>query len=104
MEHNFERLKAHILALSKAKHFDAARKEWRWIGVEVTRDRPRLNRKRKEAVQGRSSMGRFHPGVGSCRSHVPFGGQEAVHGRRDFRPAMGGRLRHWFDGGVWHHS
>lgn len=38
MEHNFERLKAHILPLSKAKDFDAARTEWRLVAVEISVD------------------------------------------------------------------
>ena len=38
MEHNFERLKAHILPLSNAKDFNAARKEWTLIGVEVSEE------------------------------------------------------------------
>ena len=38
MEHNFERLKAHILPLSQADYFDAARKEWELIGVEVSEE------------------------------------------------------------------
>jgi len=33
---NFEQLKAHILPLSQAKTFDAARQEWTLIGVEVS--------------------------------------------------------------------
>jgi hypothetical protein len=38
MEHNFERLTAHILPLSQAQFFDAARKEWKLIGVEVSKE------------------------------------------------------------------
>jgi hypothetical protein len=38
MEHNVERLKAHILPLSEAPFFDAARKEWQLIGVEVSEE------------------------------------------------------------------
>lgn len=38
MEHNFERLKAHILPLSRARHFDAARLEWELIGVELSEE------------------------------------------------------------------
>ncbi len=38
MEHNFERLKAHILPLSKAKDFEQARKEWDLIGIEVSEE------------------------------------------------------------------
>ncbi len=36
MEHNFERLKAHILPLSKAKDFETARTEWKLIAVEIS--------------------------------------------------------------------
>jgi len=35
MEHNFERLKSHILPLSNASDFYAARNEWKLVGVEV---------------------------------------------------------------------
>ena len=62
-------------------------------------------------------MERFRPGGGppnaifrvweplaAVGTHVPCGGQEAVQGRRDFRPALGGRLRPGFDGGVRHPS
>jgi len=35
-DHNFENLKAHILPLSQAKNFDAARREWRLIGIEIS--------------------------------------------------------------------
>ena len=38
MEHNFERLKAHILPLSASQEFAVARKEWRLIGVEVSEE------------------------------------------------------------------
>lgn len=38
MEHNFERLKAHILPLSRAKSFDAARTEWRLVAVEISEE------------------------------------------------------------------
>jgi hypothetical protein len=38
MDHNFEQLKAHILPLSQAKTFDAARREWVLIGVEVSEE------------------------------------------------------------------
>jgi len=38
VEHNFERLKAHILPLSKSKLFETARLEWRLIGVEVSEE------------------------------------------------------------------
>jgi hypothetical protein len=34
--HNFERLKAHILPLSVANRFDAARLEWDLVGVEIS--------------------------------------------------------------------
>lgn len=36
MEHNFERLKAHILPLSRSQYFPEARKEWSLVGVEVS--------------------------------------------------------------------
>lgn len=36
MEHNFERLKAHILPLSKAKDFETARTEWKLLAVEIS--------------------------------------------------------------------
>jgi hypothetical protein len=36
MEHNFERLKAHILPLSHSELFDVARTEWDLVGVEIT--------------------------------------------------------------------
>jgi hypothetical protein len=36
VEHNYERLKAHILPLSSAKIFELARKEWELVGVEIT--------------------------------------------------------------------
>src|SRR3989304_8303046 len=35
MEHNFERLKAHILPLSNASDFGTAKNEWRIVGVEI---------------------------------------------------------------------
>ena len=35
MEHNFERLKEHILPLSNANSFAAAKNEWRLIGIEM---------------------------------------------------------------------
>lgn len=38
MEHNFERLKAHILPLSKAKDFETARTEWRLVAVEISNE------------------------------------------------------------------
>jgi hypothetical protein len=38
MGHNFERLKAHILPLSNAQDFSAARKEWTLIGIEVSEE------------------------------------------------------------------
>lgn len=38
MEHNFERLKAHIIPLSNAKEFNAARREWDLIGIEVSEE------------------------------------------------------------------
>jgi len=38
MEHNFERLKSHILPLSEANDFHVARTEWRLVGVEMHED------------------------------------------------------------------
>lgn len=38
MDHNFERLKAHILPLSKSKEFHVAIKEWRLVGVEISEE------------------------------------------------------------------
>ncbi len=38
MEHNFERLKAHILPLSRSTQFEVARTEWDLVGVEITED------------------------------------------------------------------
>jgi hypothetical protein len=38
MEHNLERLKAHILPLSNADDFDAARREWTLVGIEVSEE------------------------------------------------------------------
>jgi hypothetical protein len=38
VEHNFEQLKAHILPLSKARTFDAARFEWELTAVELSKD------------------------------------------------------------------
>jgi hypothetical protein len=38
MEHNFERLKAHILPLSSASDFNQAKKEWKLVGVEIQED------------------------------------------------------------------
>lgn len=36
MEHNFERLKAHILPLSRSKIFETARREWGLVGIEIS--------------------------------------------------------------------
>lgn len=36
--HNFERLKAHILPLSEARDFNAARTEWSLIAVEISEE------------------------------------------------------------------
>jgi hypothetical protein len=36
MEHNFERLKDHILPRSVSKHFETARREWDLVGVEIS--------------------------------------------------------------------
>lgn len=38
MDHNFEKLKSHILPLSSALDFYAAKNEWRLVGVEVFDD------------------------------------------------------------------
>lgn len=38
MEHNFERLKAHILPLSNSQDFYAAKNEWKLVGVEIQED------------------------------------------------------------------
>ena len=38
MEHNFERLKAHILPLSEANTFNLAKTEWKLVGVEMHED------------------------------------------------------------------
>ena len=38
MEHNYEKLKAHILPLSHSSHFETARGEWRLVGVEITEE------------------------------------------------------------------
>jgi hypothetical protein len=36
LEHNFERLKAHILPLSRSKDFETAKTEWRLVAVEIS--------------------------------------------------------------------
>jgi hypothetical protein len=38
VEHNFERLKAHILPLSHSDRFDVARTEWDLVGVEISEE------------------------------------------------------------------
>ena len=38
MEHNFERLKAHILPLSRSDRFEVARTEWDLVEVEITEE------------------------------------------------------------------
>lgn len=38
MEHNFERLKAHILPLSHSDRFEMARTEWDLVSVEITEE------------------------------------------------------------------
>lgn len=38
MEHNFERLQAHILPLSMANTFSAARLEWVLVGIEISEE------------------------------------------------------------------
>ncbi|EJO9911212.1 hypothetical protein NU785_002817 [Vibrio parahaemolyticus] len=38
MEHNFERLKEHILPLSNSQDFHAAKNEWKLVGIEIQED------------------------------------------------------------------
>ena len=38
MEHNLERLRSHILPLSNAEEFYAAKNEWKLVGVEIQED------------------------------------------------------------------
>jgi hypothetical protein len=38
MEHNSERLKAHILQLSQSRSFDVARREWIFIGFDISEE------------------------------------------------------------------
>jgi hypothetical protein len=38
VEHNFERLKAHILPLSRSNVFEVARTEWELVSVEITEE------------------------------------------------------------------
>lgn len=38
MEHNFERLQAHILPLSRAQVFSVARQEWALVGIEISEE------------------------------------------------------------------
>ncbi|MFQ2239063.1 hypothetical protein ACK31Z_01805 [Aeromonas dhakensis] len=38
MEHNFERLKEHILPLSDSPHFPVAIKEWSLVGIEISEE------------------------------------------------------------------
>ena len=38
VEHNFERLKAHVLLLSNSKEFSVARTEWKLVGIEVSEE------------------------------------------------------------------
>ncbi len=38
MEHNFERLKAHILQFSNSQDFFAAQNEWKLVGIEIQED------------------------------------------------------------------
>jgi len=58
----------------------------------------------KRRFRGKARGGGSIPGLATIGTYVPYEGQEAGHGRKDIRPAMGGRLRHWFDGGIWYHS
>ena len=38
MEHNFERLKEHILPLSRSQVFDLARREWKLVRIEISEE------------------------------------------------------------------
>jgi hypothetical protein len=38
MDHNYERLAAHILSLSTAKTFDIARREWALVDVQISEE------------------------------------------------------------------
>jgi hypothetical protein len=38
MEHDFERLKAHILPLSQSQGFELARREWSLVAIEISRE------------------------------------------------------------------
>lgn len=38
LEHNFERLRAHILPLSESQSFESARNEWKLVGVEISEE------------------------------------------------------------------
>jgi hypothetical protein len=38
MEHDFARLKAHILPLSRSKSFELARREWGLVSIEISRE------------------------------------------------------------------
>ena len=38
MEHNFEKLRAHILPLSESPSFELARSEWQLVDVEVSEE------------------------------------------------------------------
>lgn len=38
MSHNFERLKAHILPLSRSHNFELAKTEWELVAVEISED------------------------------------------------------------------
>ena len=38
MEHNFERLKAHILPLSNSDSFHSAKNEWKLVGIEINEE------------------------------------------------------------------
>lgn len=38
MEHNFERLKTHILTMSKSPDFATAKSEWQLVGIEVSEE------------------------------------------------------------------
>jgi hypothetical protein len=38
MEHDFARLKAHILPLSRSKSFERARREWQLVAIEISHE------------------------------------------------------------------
>ena len=75
------------------------------LGQSQDRSKTALRRRRREeTVQGGSPMGRFHPGVGSRRNARSLRGSRGGSWPETLRPAMGGRLRHWFNGGGGYHA